>query len=213
MHQLSTLTLGTLERIYRTPSYQHLDSRCVCARFVGEFGPAPVERGYWFGSEEEVQATRHRLSVICGMEERKRSARKYKMIVYQRNTNRKFRNFETMIETLEAKFGPDWELEVVLHDNSRHPCTMYDSFRTADVFLTVHGFQTIAVLFMPPLGLVYEVFPYKYWKVGYAPLVKEYGLTYHWHMSPPCSRLHRLMLNPAIVSVYAKLCLPEILPR
>jgi len=42
---------------------------CTCARVVGEFGAAPVERGYWFrGGPKAVQHTRERLHRLCSAE-------------------------------------------------------------------------------------------------------------------------------------------------
>ena len=38
---------------------------CACARYIGEFGAAPVERGYWF-KEEKVENTRARIDALCG---------------------------------------------------------------------------------------------------------------------------------------------------
>lgn len=39
--------------------------RCTCARYIGEFGPAPVERGYWF-KDETVEGARARIDALCG---------------------------------------------------------------------------------------------------------------------------------------------------
>eukprot|EP00639_Heterosigma_akashiwo_P001039 CAMPEP_0194584230 /NCGR_PEP_ID=MMETSP0292-20121207/16905_1 /TAXON_ID=39354 /ORGANISM="Heterosigma akashiwo, Strain CCMP2393" /LENGTH=400 /DNA_ID=CAMNT_0039439191 /DNA_START=388 /DNA_END=1587 /DNA_ORIENTATION=- len=211
--------MPAVDRLYRTEAFQDVRFGCACARFLGEFGPAPVERGYWFGGDREVRAARGRMAVMCDHESGAAGGRplpadeaaeaaaaaaappKHKMVVYQRNRNRKFQRFEAMVEALEEQLGPEWELEVLLHSTDRHPCAMYESFHAADVFYTAHGFQTIAVLFMPPGGLVYEVFPYKYWKVGYAPLVREVGLTHHWAMSPPAGPVHRALLAAVPLSV------------
>ena len=38
---------------------------CACAAVVGEFGAAPVERGYWFRGPSSVQQTRERLHRLC----------------------------------------------------------------------------------------------------------------------------------------------------
>lgn len=38
---------------------------CACARYIGEFGAAPVERGYWFRGEK-VENTRARIDALCG---------------------------------------------------------------------------------------------------------------------------------------------------
>lgn len=38
---------------------------CACARFIGEVGPAPKERGYWF-TREKVEDVRGRIDALCG---------------------------------------------------------------------------------------------------------------------------------------------------
>lgn len=38
---------------------------CECAKFIGEFGSAPVERGYWFKGET-VENARVRIDALCG---------------------------------------------------------------------------------------------------------------------------------------------------
>lgn len=38
---------------------------CACARYIGEFGAAPVERGYWF-KDEPVENARARIDALCG---------------------------------------------------------------------------------------------------------------------------------------------------
>lgn len=38
---------------------------CECAKYIGEFGSAPVERGYWF-KDEKVEDARARIDAICG---------------------------------------------------------------------------------------------------------------------------------------------------
>lgn len=38
---------------------------CACARYIGEFGAAPVERGYWF-KDETVGSARTRIDALCG---------------------------------------------------------------------------------------------------------------------------------------------------
>lgn len=38
---------------------------CACARFIGDVGPAPKERGYWF-NQEKVEDVRGRIDALCG---------------------------------------------------------------------------------------------------------------------------------------------------
>lgn len=46
-------------------SRDKLSRSCSCARYIGEFGPAPVERGYWF-KEGAVESARERIDALCG---------------------------------------------------------------------------------------------------------------------------------------------------
>lgn len=47
------------------PTAKRTAKPCACARYIGEFGAAPVERGYWF-REEKVENTRARIDSLCG---------------------------------------------------------------------------------------------------------------------------------------------------
>lgn len=50
------------------------------------------------------------------------------------------------------------------------------------------------LLFLPPGAVILEVFPYKYWKEGYAPLAEEWGVRHEHIMSRPVSWAKRLLL-------------------
>lgn len=45
----------------------------------------------------------------------------------------------------------------------------------ADVLVTPHGFQSMLLLFLPRPAVIFEVFPYRYYKRGYGPFGGEYG--------------------------------------
>lgn len=55
-------------------------------------------------------------------------------------------------------------------------------------------FQSMLLLFLPPGATILEVFPYKYWKEGYAPLANEWGVRHEYIMSRPVSWAKRLAL-------------------
>lgn len=57
-----------------------------------------------------------------------------------------------------------------------------------------HRFQSILLLFLPPGATILEVFPYKYWKEGYAPLAREWKVQHEYIMSRPVSWAKRLVL-------------------
>lgn len=45
----------------------------------------------------------------------------------------------------------------------------------ADVLVTAHGFQSMLLLFLPQPSLLFEIYPYRYFKPAYGPLSREYG--------------------------------------
>lgn len=58
--------MGFAAEFFPLPTAEAPISRpCACARYIGEFGAAPVERGYWF-REEKVGNTRARIDALCG---------------------------------------------------------------------------------------------------------------------------------------------------
>lgn len=70
---------------------------------------------------------------------------------------------------------------------------MLFAFETAKP-LSVLRFQSMLLLFLPPGATILEVFPYKYWKEGYAPLAEEWGVRHELIMSRPVSWAKRLAL-------------------
>lgn len=72
-----------------------------------------------------------------------------------------------------------------MHSNSRSPCELAHILHNVDVLLTPHGFQSMLLIFLPRPSILFEVFPYKYYKRGYGPLSGEYGIRHSGAMSPP----------------------------
>jgi len=62
-----------------------------------------------------------------------------------------------------------------MHKTSRSPCTLMHHLYNTDILLTPHGFQSMLLLFLPRPGLMFEIFPEKYYKRGYGPFGAEYG--------------------------------------
>ena len=58
----------------------------------------------------------------------------------------------------------------------RSVCDIAHRLSDCDVLLTPHGFQSMLLLFLPRPALLFEVFPYRYYKRGYGPLGGEYGV-------------------------------------
>ncbi|CAM9832843.1 unnamed protein product [Ectocarpus sp. 12 AP-2014] len=184
---------------------------CACARYIGEFGAAPVERGYWF-REEKVENTRARIDALCGDVYRRRQEerhaaekeggdggessrkRRQRLVIYQRNHDRRLLSLDDNVAVFQHLLGPTWEVVQIVHDNAHEPCWLYSQLMDADMLLTPHGFQSMLLLFLPPGSTILEVFPYKYWKEGYAPLAKEWGVRHEHIMSRPVSWEKRLAL-------------------
>jgi len=125
--------------------------------------------------------------------------------IYQRDLNRKVINLEETVRMLEehalsalrAAGGADqrfrFEVQVVMHENNRSPCTLRDLLSRTVVLFTPHGFQSLLVLLlpngvtastMPFIPLLFEVFPYRYYKRAYGPLSKELAVHHSSAMSP-----------------------------
>lgn len=62
-----------------------------------------------------------------------------------------------------------------MHSSSRSPCMLMHHLYNADVLVTPHGFQSMLLLFLPRPAVIFEVFPYRYYKRGYGPFGGEYG--------------------------------------
>ena len=65
--------------------------------------------------------------------------------------------------------------QILMHKTSRSPCTLMHHLYNTDILLTPHGFQSMLLLFLPRPGLMFEIFPEKYYKRGYGPFGAEYG--------------------------------------
>ena len=81
-----------------------------------------------------------------------------------------------------------------MHASDRSPCELAHRLHNVDVMVTPHGFQSMLLLFLPRPALLFEVFPYRYYKRGYGPLSDEYGVRHHRVMSPALHWMHRLIL-------------------
>lgn len=69
---------------------------------------------------------------------------------------------------------------MIVHKDDLQPCLLNEALFDADIFLTTHGFQSTGVLFMKEGSVLFEAFPYKYWKEGYMHLAWEFGLHHRW---------------------------------
>ena len=62
--------------------------------------------------------------------------------------------------------------------------------------------QSMLLLFLPRPSLLFEIYPYKYFKQAYSPLSREYGVLHGNVMSPPFSRLNALILHGNFVACF-----------
>eukprot|EP00903_Cladosiphon_okamuranus_P012796 g11960.t1 len=108
-----------------------------------------------------------------------------RLLLYQRDRNRQIRKAEKVVEDLQQRLGDGWVVEEMMHDSDRHPCELVETLGGVDVLLTAHGFQSMLGLFMRPGSLLYEVFPHKYFKAGYAPMAEGLGVRHAFSMSRP----------------------------
>ena len=144
--------------------------------------------------------------------------KRFKLVIYQRDLSRRLDNEIEALGLLGqalpsvlgtgtdpatstgtgagAGGGPaDWDVKVLMHAKDRSPCELALALHDADVLLTPHGFQSMLLLFLPRPALLFEVFPYKYYKRGYGPLGREYGVIHAGVMSPPQSWHAGLLLG------------------
>jgi hypothetical protein len=102
----------------------------------------------------------------------KKEKNQYKIVIYQRDQNRKWIDFKNMLKRITKAIHSrdelkssikmnntivmnkhmdnhiidslgDWRIEVMYHDEDADPCLLYEAFRDADIFLTTHGFQSL----------------------------------------------------------------------
>jgi len=121
---------------------------------------------------------------------------KRKLVIYQRDLSRRLDNEIEALELLGRALPADqWEVRVLMHAKDRSPCELAHALHDVDVLVTPHGFQSMLLLFLPRPSLLFEVFPYRYYKRGYGPLGKEYGVIHSGVMSPPLAWHSRVLLS------------------
>ncbi len=87
-----------------------------------------------------------------------------------------------------------WDIDVIYHSDDMHPCLLHLALREADIFLTTHGFQALALLFLKRGAVLVEIFPYKYFKQSYQKLSGAYGVHHRWRQNTAPTSLSRLSL-------------------
>ena len=147
------------------------------------------------------------------------------ILIMHRLSSRVIANLDSeVLPTLKkklARFEDDWDIRIVKHDNHRSPCSLMLMLHDSDVLLTAHGFQvylnvtfcailmlsnlqSMLLLFLPRPSLLFEVYPYKYFKRAYSPLAQEYGVMHANVMSPPVSAWNSILLHGCFLFLKCK---------
>lgn len=194
----------------------------TCLRFAGYAGgkwPTPG-RGHWFPKEEHPAALRETLRRLCQSStplappNNNGSSTIYRITLYQRDRSRKLIEEKAAIGLIKSSLdssGLDskaWEVHVLVHEDSRSPCSLAQELQFTDVLLTAHGFQSMLLLFLPRPAILFEIFPYRYFKRGYCPLSTQFGIIHSGVMSPPIGLFARMVLTslPTRVCFASKHC-------
>lgn len=162
------------------------------ARFLGSFGKdAHFLRGTYFTAELDGDATmRSSFHRVCGIRAPETARNSSKVLLYQRNFNRRFlepTEWMREIERVPSPFGNgNFHPEYKVHTDEEPPCVLANTLKDVYAVLTPHGFQTLVLLFMPRDSLIFEIFPYKYSKdnrYAYCGLAREYNVRYGMMLS------------------------------
>jgi hypothetical protein len=87
-----------------------------------------------------------------------------KVLLYQRDASRRFVDLNASVLEFRATLGLNWSVEILSHSEKMSPCEVINSVRTATVFVTPHGFQSVLLLFQPLSSVIVEVHPSFYLK-------------------------------------------------
>lgn len=65
--------------------------------------------------------------------------RRQRLVIYQRNKDRRLLELDDNMAVLRELLGPKWEVAQIVHDNAHEPCWLYSQLMDADMLLTPHG--------------------------------------------------------------------------
>lgn len=63
-----------------------------------------------------------------------------RLVIYQRDSDRRLLDLDGNIRVLQELLGPSWRVVDILHDNKHEPCWLYSQLMDADMLLTPHGY-------------------------------------------------------------------------
>lgn len=146
---------------------------CYCGQFVMEVGDVPIERGKWFTNQSTVDTIREKILKFCKMKkkdsfksEEQHESTSFKLVIYQRDLDRRIIGLSDLVYKLKIMAGPNWSFVILHHSEATEPCEYHRVLGNADIFLTSHGFQSLALIFMKKGATLFELYNYKYWKPG-----------------------------------------------
>ena len=158
---------------------------CYCGQFVTKVGEAPIEAGKWFKNQSSVDTIRGRILKFCGIKtddtlnlagQRESSSLKL-FVIYQRDLDRRIIDLPDIVNKLKKRAGPNWSFIILHHSEATKPCEYQRLLGNADILLTAHGFQSLALLFMKKGATLFEIYNYKYWKPGIKTLLVLLSIT------------------------------------
>ena len=119
--------------------------------------------------------------------------KKRQAVIYQRDANRKFRNFDQVKGEVKRILGSDWSVSVIMHDDNNPPCLLYHCLKHAELLITPHGFQSMLTMFLPTRAYMFEIFPSRYHWMGYKALGLMFGVRHVWVESYPLTMFGRAL--------------------
>jgi hypothetical protein len=122
--------------------------KCIHGRYFNSVGSEPVLTKFWFKTKDEVDLLKKQIANVCvGSDsfvqvQRASTEKKYKkLILYERNENRRILNLETLKRTITNTFDNIIDVITIYHEEKRNPCLIYEIMKDADYFVSTHGFQ------------------------------------------------------------------------
>lgn len=94
------------------------------------------------GSGDGSMIQQYQKAVLSGTSGHSRT---YKLLIYERDKNRRFADLLGTIKAITAALGSQssakWSIDILNHREGSEPCAIHNALRGADIFLTAHGFQ------------------------------------------------------------------------
>ena len=175
-----------------------------------EFGSVKSPVHGWFVTAESVRAMRESFEMLCQyaantdellaelpfkVEKKMRclsemfkvGKKKRHAVIYQRDMNRKFSDFDRVKQSVIDILGSGWSVNVIMHDDNNPPCLLYHCLKHTELLITPHGFQSMLTMFLPTRAYMFEISPARYRWTGYKALGLMFSVRHIWVESYPLS--------------------------